>query len=37
VSFNFAKLEVEYKPQKADGSLGPAVEFRYDLKTNKTF
>ena len=37
VSFNFAKLEVEYKPQKADGSLGSPVEFRYDLKTNKTF
>ena len=37
VSFNFAKIEVEYKPQKADGSLGAPVEFRYDLKTNKTF
>ncbi len=37
VSFNFAKLEVEYKPQKADGSLGSAVQFRYDLKANKTF
>ena len=37
VSFNFAKLEVAYKPEKADGSLGAAVEFRYDLKTNKTF
>jgi type VI secretion system secreted protein Hcp len=37
VSFNFAKLEVEYKPEKADGSLGSAVQFRYDLKTNKTF
>ena len=37
VSFNFAKLEVEYKPEKADGSLGAAVEFRYDLKANKTF
>ena len=37
VSFNFAKLEVEYKPEKADGSLGLAVEFRYDLKANKTF
>jgi type VI secretion system secreted protein Hcp len=37
VSFNFAKLEVAYRPQKADGSLGSAVEFRYDLKTNKTF
>jgi type VI secretion system secreted protein Hcp len=37
VSFNFAKLEVEYKPEKSDGSLGPAVDFRYDLKANKTF
>jgi len=37
VSFNFAKIEVEYKPQKSDGSLGSAIEFRYDLKTNKTF
>ena len=37
VSFNFAKIEVEYKPQKSDGSLGSAVEFRYDLKANKTF
>ncbi len=37
VSFNFAKLEVEYKPEKADGSLGVAVQFRYDLKANKTF
>ena len=25
VSFNFAKIEVEYKQQKPDGSLGPAA------------
>lgn len=37
VSFSFAKVEVEYKPEKSDGSLGSAVDFRYDLKTNKTF
>ena len=37
VSFNFAKIEVEYRPQKPDGSLGAAVQFRYDLKANKTF
>lgn len=37
VSFNFAKLEVAYKPQKADGSLGAPLEFKYDLKANKTF
>ncbi len=37
VSFSFAKLEVEYKPEKSDGSLGSAVDFGYDLKTNKSF
>ncbi len=37
VSFNFAKLEVEYKRQKADGTLASGLEFRYDLKANKTF
>ena len=37
VAFSFAKLEVEYKPEKSDGSLGSPVDFRYDLKTNKTF
>jgi type VI secretion system secreted protein Hcp len=37
VSFNFSKVEMEYKPQKSDGSLGPAVHFKYDLKANKTF
>jgi type VI secretion system secreted protein Hcp len=37
VSLNFAKIEVEYKPQKADGSLAPGVQFKYDLKTNKSF
>ena len=28
VSFNFAKLEVDYKPQKADGTLGTAIQFQ---------
>jgi type VI secretion system secreted protein Hcp len=37
VSFNFAKIEVEYRPQNADGTLGAAVQFRFDLKANKTF
>ena len=37
VSLNFAKIEIEYKPQKPDGSLGPPGPFKYDLKTNKTF
>jgi type VI secretion system secreted protein Hcp len=37
VSFNFAKIEVEYRPQNPDGSLGAAVQFKYDLKANKPF
>jgi type VI secretion system secreted protein Hcp len=31
----FAKVDLEYKPQKADGSLDAGVHFKYDLKTNK--
>ena len=34
-SLNFAKIEFEYKPQNADGSLGAAVKVGYDLKLNK--
>jgi type VI secretion system secreted protein Hcp len=37
VSLNFAKIEVEYRPQKPDGSLGSGVFFKYDLKSNKSF
>jgi type VI secretion system secreted protein Hcp len=37
VSFNFAKIEVEYKPQKPDGTLATAVRFGWDLKANKSF
>src|SRR5688500_16757394 len=36
-SFNFAKIEVEYRPQKPDGTLAPGVQFKYDLKANKAF
>ena len=35
ISFNFAKIEIEYKEQKADGTLGGAVKAGYDLKANK--
>jgi len=35
VSVNFSKIEFEYKEQKADGSLGPADKFGYDLKAMK--
>src|SRR5918995_7530904 len=37
VSFNFAKIEVEYKVQKPDGSLAPGDQFKFDLKANKSF
>jgi type VI secretion system secreted protein Hcp len=35
VAFNFAKIEVSYAPQKADGSLDSPVVHNYDLKANK--
>src|SRR6266446_5770201 len=35
VSFNFATIEVEYKEQKADGSLGAATKAGWRVKTNK--
>lgn len=33
-SFNYTKIEKEYKEQKADGSLGGTVKAGYDLKAN---
>lgn len=36
VVLTFAKVELSYKPQKPDGSLGTAVKFTHDLKTGKT-
>jgi len=35
VSIAFAKVAVEYKPQKADGSLDAGIHFKYDLKAQK--
>ena len=35
VSLAFAKVDLEYKPQKPDGSLDASVVFKYDLKANK--
>jgi type VI secretion system secreted protein Hcp len=34
-SLNFAKIEFEYKPQKADGTLDSAVKAGYDVAANK--
>jgi len=35
VSIAFGKVNVEYKPQKADGSLDAGIHFKYDLKAQK--
>lgn len=35
ISLNFAKVEFEYKEQKADGTLAGAITAGYDLKLNK--
>jgi type VI secretion system secreted protein Hcp len=35
VSLAFAKVDLEYRPQKADGSLDAGIHFKYDLKANK--
>jgi type VI secretion system secreted protein Hcp len=35
VSLSFAKVNVEYKPQKPDGSLDAGIHFKYDLKAQK--
>jgi type VI secretion system secreted protein Hcp len=37
VMMAFAKVALDYKAQKFDGSLDAAVHFGYDLKNNKTF
>ncbi len=35
VTIAFAKVNVEYKPQKPDGSLVAGIHFKYDLKAQK--
>jgi type VI secretion system secreted protein Hcp len=37
VSLNFTKLKVEYRAQKADGSLDAPVAAGWDIKSNKQF
>jgi type VI secretion system secreted protein Hcp len=34
VALQFAKVALEYKPQKADGSLDSALHFKYDIKAD---
>ena len=35
VAIQCAKVDLEYKPQKADGSLDAGLHFKYDIKGNK--
>ena len=35
VSLAFAKVDLEYRAQKPDGSLEPGIHFKYDIKNNK--
>jgi type VI secretion system secreted protein Hcp len=35
VSLQCSKVDLEYKPQKADGSLDAGLHFKYDIKGNK--
>ncbi len=31
----FAKVDLEYKPQKPDGTLDPGIHFTYDIRANR--
>ena len=35
VTLQSAKVDLEYKPQKTDGSLDAGLHFKYDIKANK--
>jgi type VI secretion system secreted protein Hcp len=35
VSFNFAKIEIEFRPEKPDGSVGPGEKAAWDVAKNK--
>ncbi|MBC8164495.1 MAG: type VI secretion system tube protein Hcp [Bryobacteraceae bacterium] len=37
ISFNYSKLEMEYKEQDSKGNLGGATNFKYDIKGNKSY
>jgi type VI secretion system secreted protein Hcp len=34
-SLQAARLDLEYRPQRADGSLDVGIHFKYDIKANK--
>jgi type VI secretion system secreted protein Hcp len=35
VSFSYAKVDYQYRPQNPNGSIGPPVAFRFDLRKGK--
>ena len=35
VSLKFAKVDLEYKPQRPDGTLDEGLHFKFELKANK--
>ncbi len=35
VGLAFAKVDLEYRAQKSDGSLDPGIHFKYDIAANK--
>jgi len=35
VTLQFAKVDLEYKPQRPDGSLDVGIHFKYDITTHK--
>ena len=35
LAMNFGKIEIEYKEQKSDGTLGGAIKAHWDVKANK--
>ena len=37
ISFNFSKMEMEYKEQDAKGNLGGSTAFKYDIKGKKQY
>jgi type VI secretion system secreted protein Hcp len=37
ISFNFEKIQYEYKEQRADGSLGDTTAASWDLNKNSAF
>lgn len=37
ISFNYSKMEMEYKIQDAKGALSAGPSFKYDIKQNKVY